>query len=375
MTKHNSFHSLIVFFSLMIPACLAGQLPNPLLPWVLAWDDNFDNSNWCRNDWHAYNCNDLPFSAFRTDVEPAQMPDNIEFHDDGIQTYLTQFVLEEQRQRIANSQTPPVGSTLWTYQLSAPEWMQSKALFKYGYFEVRCRLPNLIFGQTNRGLGANFWLYNETPLPDGYPRSEIDIVEFVCHPNDPQLSTCNVHQTPDQFTFYHDSQSGNPQSPLDFHSFHTFGVWWGPDFIKFYRDGINFYNARPEIAENADDMIPMRIILDINVYTYGEQLDATTLLPYNYDIDYVKVYQLDMQTCNQDYNQNSPIPALSSVYRSIKFGGGSNYPSGNSKTLTSKTSIEIKPGFEAALGSELILQIYPHCYPSEMTPCADCDCN
>ncbi len=47
-------------------------------------------------------------------------------------------------------------------------------------------------------------------------------------------------------------------------------------------------------------MIPMRIVVDINVFTgLNDTIDLTTLLPYHYDIDYVKVYKLkDTGHCN-----------------------------------------------------------------------------
>jgi len=51
----------------------------------------------------------------------------------------------------------------------------SKETFKYGYFEIRCKLPKPVSPKTNKGKGPNFWLWASNSRVTW---SEIDIFEF-----------------------------------------------------------------------------------------------------------------------------------------------------------------------------------------------------
>jgi beta-glucanase (GH16 family) len=377
----------LLLFSLLalqgIGICCLGQLPIPQLHWSLVWEDQFDEppldtSLWCRNDWRALQYNRHDLRAFRTD--PLTPPDNLEWHNEsnGSLKYVRQIVKKEPRARkVDDIQTPTIHEdTLYTFEYTAPAWLISKTRFKYGYYETRCRLPLLDANENNLGFGANFWLWRGTPILV-YPESEIDVVEFVCD-FPPHTHTCNVHHKTIVNTYgWHDFGSTR-LTPND-GAFHTYGAWWGPDFVKFYIDGVFYRDARYDIPLLADEMIPMHIILDINVFTVrgNETPNANTKIPYNYDIDYVRVYQLDMEQCNLDYINVSPMPALPSVYRTITFGGnGSSMPNGSTKSLTANTSITIQPGFEAPLGAELTMDIYPYCHPNIVQPCSTCtDCD
>jgi beta-glucanase (GH16 family) len=357
---------------------MKGQSLNTRLPWALTWHEDFDHApldgnKWCRIDWRAYHFGRTDLKAFRT--EPVNPPDNLAWQSqgNGSLTYVTQIVKSESRTRLSDS----ISDSVFflepvTYRYTAPSFMTSKAKFRYGYFEIRCKSPVLSPGENNKGLGANFWMYKETPITR-YPSSEIDIFEFVSEPV-PHTFSANAHHLtdwhPKGFHAY-----PRPEPVPDFQSFHTFGAWWGPDFIKYYIDGYCYREAPDSIKMIANQMIAMPLIIDINVFTNlpNEIPDANTRFPYAYDIDYVKVYQINTAQCNTDYINCSPIPALPSVYRKMTIGGGGCvFPSGSSKGLTSRTDITILPGFEASLGSELVLDIYPYCHSSELTNCQTC---
>lgn len=369
---------LLALGTLSFSWCLPQNLDRQL-PWVLMWYDDFDHApldqnKWCRIDWRGYSFNRHDLQAFRTD--PTNPPDNLEWQSSNSSglTYVTQVVKKEQRTRFVDDiETAGIyDPELHTYEYSAPGFMTSKSKFKYGYFELRAKLPVLNPGENNLGFGANFWMYKESPTPTGNPKSEIDIFEFLSQPYPHALST-NAHHRVDWYDYGFHAYTYARPAP-DFNDFHTFGAWWGPDFIKYYVDGVCYREAWDSIRMIASEMIPMQIIIDINVFTGGEVPLLTTVVPpYRYDIDYVKVYQINADQCTTDYINCSPLPALPSVYRKMTIGGGGCvFPSGSVKGLTSRTDITILPGFEAALGSELVLDIYPYCHSSEMTNCQSC---
>ncbi len=377
----NCFLRMILCCILQVIALAShGQLPNPDLPWNLVWQDDFlgpplDDNRWCRIDWRAYSYNREDLRAFRTD--PQNLPDNLSWQsvNNGALTYITQTVRKEIRSKIVNDITTDGiwDLSLQSFKYTAPARMVSRAKFKYGYFEIRCRLPDLTSFENNLGLGANFWLYKE----QSSVISELDIFEFQCIPPRNHVQTCNVHQTTLLGGATHDSGYQGP--PIDYSEFHTFGAWWGPDFVRFYRDGVNYRNAIVPIQDVASEMIAMPMIIDINVFTRPriEFPDANTRFPYEYDIDYVRVYQLNADQCNFDFVNCSPLPALPSIYNSITIGGGGGciYSAANPKVLTSRTSITVLPEFTCALGSELTLQIEPDCYKSENIYCTLCTCD
>lgn len=375
MLNHRATPMIAVLLLLLFQGLYA-QPPNSALPWRTVFVDEFhhaplDINLWCRDDWRRFKFNRHDLMAFRTTQQSP--PDNLEWHSIGNLNYVTQIVMEEQRVGWVDDITvlPDNNYVQHTFEYSAPARMVSMSKYKYGYFEIRCKLPVLSPTENNLGFGANFWLRMESPPPAKYPQSEIDIFEFICNPNQSQVQTCNAHQWPTLGV--HIGDDGYEGPPIDFGEFHTFGVWWGSDFIRYYRDGVNYKNAIPSVSQIADEMIPMRIILDINVFTghNGETPNANTKIPYKFDIDYVRVYQLE--TCNPPITICNPASAQQSVFEEITLGGGGCiFGAGNSESLWSQTSTTILPGFQADLGSELVLDITPFCHESLVFPCSLC---
>ena len=143
---------------------------------------------------------------------------------------------------------------------------------QYGYFEMRAALP------AGQGFWPAFWL-----LPgDGSWPPEIDIVEVLG--NSPTTAHALLHST----------VSGNSAMKINYLpdlsiGFHTYGLSWQADTIRWFIDG----NAMAAAATPADMQKPMYMLLNLAVGDTGSW-------PGQYDagkpdghmlIDYVRAWQ------------------------------------------------------------------------------------
>jgi beta-glucanase (GH16 family) len=195
----------------------------------------------------------------------------------------------------------------------------SRYRFKYGYFEIKFKLPSLpTTPNTYNGVGPNFWLYGSDASLNNY-WSEIDIYEI--HGNSNTLTNALHYQIDTNHTHHVDGYS---YGVISGDTWHTAGAHWRPDGIDFYVDrqyvrSITNSNVKP------DSMVKMPIWVDINVPPYGwnEYFDNSTVFPYVYEIDYVKVWQ-QKDACATDlfYCSNfNPSTFNSQNYNSVTIGG------------------------------------------------------
>jgi len=232
----------------------------------------------------------------------------------------------------------------------------SKNTVKYGYIEIYCKLPQLDnVTSTGEGLGGSFWLWPDAP--DSYDGdvkwSEIDIFEIDGFQN---KHTCNVHY---ENAIMHNSgehwsmrDNTNYDFNIDFSTYHKFGCEWTPDYISFYFDD---KLIRTTYTEYSDLLLPMNIRVTIPTPSdqHGHYIQANTLLPYPFVIDYVRVYKLTMD-CNTDISQNNFNYSTfdKKVKRNITVGGASALiPQGNSVSFRATQSITLNDGFEVPVGS------------------------
>lgn len=177
--------------------------------------------------------------------------------------------------------------------------LYSKWDFRYGYFEIRFKLPNLQFLKTMQGHGATFWLWNG----DNNVYREIDAYEINGY----------NHYNGKSYTGWGNSHFGSnghdPNSdPTPVYTFtggiwHTVGINWTTNAIDYYYDGVLQY----ESYNHPDSLLPMSIIITCGgnyapVDNFSERFDTTangTYFPFTYEIDYVKVWQLK-KDCNKD---------------------------------------------------------------------------
>lgn len=143
----------------------------------------------------------------------------------------------------------------------------------YGYFEMRAKLPK------GRGLWPAFWLL---PANATWP-PEIDAMEVLGH--DLLSLYTNVHTNQ---TGTHTSSGKQTQVEDMSLAFHTYGVDWRKETIRWFFDGAPVFEA----PTPADLHQPMYIIANLAVGGYWPgMVDASTPFPARMEIDYIRAYK------------------------------------------------------------------------------------
>jgi len=388
---------LLVFIFILNIENIYSQTPNSNDgSWSLCWSDEFnatslnglkwDNGDWRRNrscyflDGHS---STHELAAWRSrSYETINGLSNFYFTNNDAELNSGKMSLIVRKQDyFTNDALNDCDSTTdtLTYHYTAPSMLMSKKVFKYGYFEMKCRLPNLSGCKNNKGVGANFWLHNkstgkqwvtnpkcslvwdnENSRSDCY--SEIDIFEFN-HYERAHNYTNNSHfiECGSSAAKVDQGLSNRDYFSVNFNNneYHKFAAAWFPDRIEYYIDDVLIN----QVENHSDLMIPMPIYIDFNVLNFNEFPDANTVFPYNYEIDYVRVYSLNLD-CESDANYMSgDISNLhdGKVKKSISIGftGQSNnlaYIIGNkSVSLRAIEDIIIEDGFYIDDSSELYI--------------------
>ncbi len=143
---------------------------------------------------------------------------------------------------------------------------------KYGYFEMRAKLPQ------GKGFWPAFWLLPERKK---WP-PEIDIMENLGQ--EPQKIFMTNHYGKDNRQVQGVYVSPDP----DFAEvFHTYGVLWRKNAIIWYVDGVERFRSGKGVPHE-----PMYILANLAVGGYwGGYPDGTTVFPGYMDIDYIRVYK------------------------------------------------------------------------------------
>jgi len=241
--------------------------------------------------------------------------------------------------------------------------LASKRVIKYGYIEIKFRLPELNNPTftTNNYLtsGPTFWLYGNTSVQ---PYSELDIYEISA--NDCRF-TNNWHVSTAISNAHNDNPFPNYSQPnyhVNVGQWHTAGVNWTPTYLDYYlddnlvrrsdRDSVAFLDS---MYLYIDNFVPNAI------GCFGID-SVNTPFPIHYDIDYVKIWNPAL-ACSTDQvytnvTQSSYVPK---IYRSLTIGG-----TGYSATFTSgfthfaaNNGIELDEGFEVSSSGTALLEALP----------------
>lgn len=244
----------------------------------------------------------------------------------------------------------------------------SKASFKFGYFEIRFRMPNYTPSIYNR-FSPTFWLWYRS---DDVPWSEIDIFEI-----DGTLSSQNfTNNIWIDTTNTADDELSLPlptsQIPsINISNWHTAAVNWTPNYIDFYLDSALVRRVQHSALKNLIEM-PMIIENGVPGTNFCKGLgildSINTNLPVTYEIDYVKVWQ-PLCACSNSYSSCSITEStyVSKIYKDISLGG-----SGCSATFNNKTAFSIvaddfvllNEGFEVGTNINLTIDVQPYCSDS-----------
>jgi beta-glucanase (GH16 family) len=271
-----------------------GSIPAPDTPWHLVFHDEFSGSKLDTTKWITY----YPYDAQGKDQCPYCRTHGAEgqvYLDRNVQVGNGHAQIRIQREPVAwmGEQRPYSSGMIHT----RPPWK-----FKFGRFEMRCRLP--------RGMGfwPAFWLY-------GWGGNEIDIFELGMQ--DPELQYTNVHRDFEGGHFYHGDTHYGPDYTSDFH---VFALEWDPWSIRWLVNGQQVrYMARLQEQRRKKPVLPgtslepgvylenllmpewpLDVIANVAVGVDGVtpftgSPTAETVLPASMDIDYIRVYQRQPQ--------------------------------------------------------------------------------
>ena len=172
--------------------------------------------------------------------------------------------------------------------------------FRYGYFEIRCKLP------VHQGAFPAFWLYSSYSGSNNSYYEEIDVFEYswwitsLSGPNpDPpgtgskRCFTCGIYfndeeNNPDEHS-YGRAYPLLPPSSSDLDEFHTYSCEWMPDHVIWYFDGtvLNEYFNMDSIPHRS-----LELIANYAIDKYCFHNDSTWVGPDEMLIDYINVFQL-----------------------------------------------------------------------------------
>ncbi len=164
--------------------------------------------------------------------------------------------------------------------------------FTYGYLEMRARIP------AGKGLCPAFW----TLCSNEDLHKEIDVTEVLGQQPYRSYMTYHYRVRSGSKTKYHTWYDGPDLSE----GFHTYAVKWTPGRLVWYLDGVKRY----EVADDANvPTQPMYLIANLAVGgMWPGAPDASTKFPAAFDIDYMRVYQVDEAGPGGDQNGDGPLP-------------------------------------------------------------------
>ncbi|MCP4120941.1 MAG: glycoside hydrolase family 16 protein [Bacteroidetes bacterium] len=154
----------------------------------------------------------------------------------------------------------------------------------YGYFEIRTQLHR------SEGHWPAFWLYSGDVFKlgkGGIDGAEIDIFEKfktnrrVAH---------NIHW--DGYSESHQAEGMKSRHRKIMKGFHTFGLWWSPDFYRFYVDGKEVWQTKAGgVCE-----VPLHLLVSDEVGKHARMRSIKKAdLPDYWLVDHIRVYKLQPQ--------------------------------------------------------------------------------
>lgn len=174
---------------------------------------------------------------------------------------------------------------------------EGKRSFTYGIFEVRFKTPK------GKGFLPAFWLMAENEKNyGGWPRcGEIDIMEVIGDKSSQIFSTIHYGLPHKQ------TQGGTTLTGKDFsEQLHTVSLLWEQNEISWYLDGKRYFAVSDWYATDKDNLpldfpAPFNhdMYLVLNLAVGGEWVgnpdDSTDFKNEVFEIDYVRVYQKEME--------------------------------------------------------------------------------
>lgn len=262
--------------------------------------------------------------------------------------------------------------------------------FKYGFFEFRYRLSNI---PANTGsdafnaYGPNLWMWHGD---NNVNYSEIDIFEQSGQTW--KMSPCTHYRkypnksgntliappsgNPDDTTFWHANHFYGtinynhkyPRTyslPMNSGNWHTINMEWTDTYLDFYYDSPDTNRRYTNPGIFMDKMAPMSIFIDVYCPAFQYCLfydNVNTQMPFNYDIDYIKVWQKKQDCTSKTFTNTNSATYQSKVYYNVTVGGsgGSAVLNSGNHHIAGEQFALLNEGFEAS-GSATVMVSSQNC--------------
>ncbi len=264
--------------------------------------------------------------------------------------------------------------------------LRSKYRFTYGYFEIRFRMNNLnLPANAYNSYGPNFWMWG-SHASNNANYSEIDV--FEVNGKNWKMAP-NAHFQKQSNTPFWDAM-GNPVvtyqpypfklfGPYSGNTWHTAGCEWTPDHVDFYYDSNDTTRRYATGIFPVDSLKKMKLLVDVNVLPAGycSHDSATTQWPFQYDVDYVRVYQVKQNCVPKSFLNTSSSTYADTLYQNLTIGGSGGSAIFNSGThhLAGQDYVLLQEGFEVS-GTGTVIISCMKCQnsasnPQEFSCCTD----
>ena len=225
------------------------------------------------------------------------------------------------------------------YKSGAIEFVEK---YKYGYFEIRCKLPKPSFGNF-----PAFWLYSEI---NRY--NEIDVFEQTVYNNNMKQRIFGTYWKKENGQLIGNKRYCDTLELNDTYyssSYHTFAINWSPGKIVWYIDGV-----QKGVSDNSEYVPRDPMLLKAN-YALDDYVKnaKTTNFPMEMVIDYIRVYQLKCEhNKSVTLTTNSQLRNYSSSVKKNITINGTQLKVEKNLHFMATDYVEIKGDFEVPLGVE-----------------------
>ena len=274
---------------------------------ILTFEDDFDGNSLDRSKWnYGFEVEDGKQSAPRRGGFWAQ---------DGVLVENGNLILRTDWREDGENGAGWYSGTAMTCKQNG----QSENLFeqKYGYFEIRCKVPYFIGGW------CAFWLmpydgfsheHNNQTSPEhlntGIDGAEIDVFESpFSYLSKSRNNVVNHAVHYDGYNEYLKSVSKVDVKVTDLYDeYHTYGFEWREDYYKFYIDGVLTWKVTSDgytknlkkVKHNVVSQVEEYMLLSVEVVGddkwCGDPAKNDKSKNYDFAIDYVRVYQFNSPT-------------------------------------------------------------------------------
>ncbi|UOQ64923.1 glycoside hydrolase family 16 protein [Hymenobacter volaticus] len=161
---------------------------------------------------------------------------------------------------------------------------KGKQSFQYGRIDVRAKVPK------GKGVWPAIWMLGSDIDQNNWPRcGEIDIMELRGSRPKELLSTMHFGNSPAEHAYKGTTQVQSNELSNDFH---IFSVVRSKNQLRFFLDGQQYYTFASSDASPYPFNNPFFVVLNLAIGgDFDGNPDATTVLPQQMQVDYVRYYQ------------------------------------------------------------------------------------